>query len=67
MPRAGTKAARRGRQDNIGFHDLEYRGEDVDVIRLVVQIVFLSFFYWFILSVVRAMERDMANQRKEDA
>ncbi|HHT71686.1 MAG: hypothetical protein WAO22_09395 [bacterium] len=39
----------------------------MDVIRLVVQIVFLSFFYWFILSVVRAMERDIANQREEDA
>ncbi|HHV08610.1 MAG TPA: hypothetical protein GXX69_10410 [Firmicutes bacterium] len=38
----------------------------MDIIRLVIHVIFLSFFYWFILSVVRVMERDMA-VRKEEA
>ncbi|NMA54776.1 MAG: hypothetical protein GX952_02440 [Firmicutes bacterium] len=36
----------------------------MDIIRLIVQIVFVSFFYWFIFSVVRALERDLG--RPED-
>ena len=43
---------------------MEYRGEAMDIIRLIVQIVFVSFFYWFIFSVVRALERDLG--RPED-
>lgn len=37
----------------------------MDIIRLVVHVVFLSFFYWFIFSVVRAMERDLTNQKED--
>ncbi|HKM39513.1 MAG TPA: hypothetical protein VJ036_04515 [bacterium] len=37
----------------------------MDIIRLVIQVIFISFFYWFIFSVIRVIERDLVKSKSK--